>query len=202
MLGQCEGRRRISCCRDYSGGKSVRRATPSRLCELGTDSKPHSGPLVSLNRRPARTSGVTFRRSSPRCRRLQRIGRGCLARFCLCNGLLEPSEPFQPLCLCPENSVSRNDLETLEYVSRRLGKTRIEVARQGEVGPEQAQAGLSGRNSSMELHDLLTPDEISRHFSRSDRLKRQLVIWAGYDPMVGISIMVGRIGPCSRGPAF
>jgi hypothetical protein len=24
----------------------------------------------------------------------------------------------------------------------------------------------------------------SRHFSRSDSLKRQLVIWAGYDPMV------------------
>jgi TraM recognition site of TraD and TraG/Domain of unknown function (DUF4407) len=36
-----------------------------------------------------------------------------------------------------------NDLTTLEYVSRRLGKTRIEVARQGEVGPDQAQAGLS-----------------------------------------------------------
>lgn len=77
-----------------------------------------------------------------------------------------------------------NDLATLEYVSRRLGKTRIEVARQGEVGPEQAQAGLSGRNSSMELYDLLTPDEVGRHFSRSDRLKRQLVIWAGYDPMI------------------
>src|ERR1019366_2433102 len=77
-----------------------------------------------------------------------------------------------------------NDLETLEYVSRRLGKTRIEVARQGEVGPDQAQAGLSGRNSSMELHDLLTPDEVSRQFSRSDRLKRQLVIWAGFDPMI------------------
>jgi type IV secretion system protein VirD4 len=77
-----------------------------------------------------------------------------------------------------------NDLTTLEYVSRRLGKTRIEVARQGEVGPDQAQAGLSGRNSSMELHDLLTPDEVSRQFSRSDRLKRQLVIWAGFDPMI------------------
>lgn len=77
-----------------------------------------------------------------------------------------------------------NDLETLEYVSRRLGKTRIEVARQGEVNPEQAQSGLSGRNSSMELHDLLTPDEVSRTFSRNDRLKRQLVIWAGYDPMI------------------
>ena len=77
-----------------------------------------------------------------------------------------------------------NDLKTLEYVSRRLGKTRIEVARQGEVGPEQAQSGLSGRNTSMELHDLMTPDEVGRHFSRSDRLKRELVIWAGYDPMI------------------
>ncbi len=77
-----------------------------------------------------------------------------------------------------------NDLETLEYVSRRLGKTRIEVARQGEVNPEQAQSGLSGRNSAMEMHDLLTPDEVGRHFARSDRLKRQLVIWAGYDPMI------------------
>jgi hypothetical protein len=28
ILGQCEGRRSISCCRDHSGGKSVRRATP------------------------------------------------------------------------------------------------------------------------------------------------------------------------------
>jgi type IV secretion system protein VirD4 len=30
----------------------------------------------------------------------------------------------------------------------------------------------------------LTPDEVSRHFGRSDRLKRQLVIWAGFDPMI------------------
>lgn len=79
---------------------------------------------------------------------------------------------------------SNIDLETLEHVSRRLGKTRIEVARQGEVNQEQAQSGMSGRNSVMEMHDLLTPDEVSRHFARSDRLKRQLVIWAGYDPMI------------------
>jgi len=26
--------------------------------------------------------------------------------------------------------------------------------------------------------------QVSRHFARSDRLKRQLVIWAGYDPMI------------------
>lgn len=77
-----------------------------------------------------------------------------------------------------------NDLATLEYVSRRLGKTRIEAMRQGEVGPEQAQSGLSGKSASLELHDLLTPDEVSRQFARSDRLKRQLVIWAGFDPMI------------------
>jgi type IV secretion system protein VirD4 len=77
-----------------------------------------------------------------------------------------------------------NDLATLDYVSRRLGKTRIEVTRQGEVGPEQAQAGLSGRSASLELCDLLTADEASRQFARSDRLKRELVIWAGFDPMI------------------
>ena len=33
-------------------------------------------------------------------------GRGCLARFCLCNGVFESSQPFRPLCLCPQNSVS------------------------------------------------------------------------------------------------
>jgi hypothetical protein len=32
---------------------------------------------------------------------------GCLARFCLCNGVLEPSKPFRPLCLWPQYSVSR-----------------------------------------------------------------------------------------------
>jgi len=31
----------------------------------------------------------------------------------------------------------------------------------------------------MEVHDLLTPDEVSHHFTRRDRLKRQLVIWSG-----------------------
>ena len=34
-------------------------------------------------------------------------GRGCLARFCLCNGVFEPLQPFRSLCLCPQNSVSR-----------------------------------------------------------------------------------------------
>ncbi len=77
-----------------------------------------------------------------------------------------------------------NDLATTEYVSRRLGQTRVEVSRVSEVAPEQRDLGLTGRSPAIEMHSLLTPDEISRHFARSDRLKRQLVIWAGYDPMM------------------
>jgi type IV secretion system protein VirD4 len=77
-----------------------------------------------------------------------------------------------------------NDLMTMEYVSRHLGKTMVAVTREGEVGPDQSAAGLSGRSQSIELHDLLTPEEVSRQFARSDRLKRQLVIWAGYHPMI------------------
>lgn len=76
------------------------------------------------------------------------------------------------------------DVTTTEYVSKRLGKTVVEVTRQGEASPEQRQAGLSGRTVSAELYDLLTPDEVSRLFSRSDPLKRQLVIWAGLHPMI------------------
>lgn len=77
-----------------------------------------------------------------------------------------------------------NDVTTTEYLSKRLGKTRVEVARSGEVAPEQAALGLSGKTSATELHDLLSPEEISRQFARSDRYKRQLVLWAGYHPMI------------------
>ena len=77
-----------------------------------------------------------------------------------------------------------NDLTTTEYVSKRLGKTRVVVPRESEVGPVQRELGMTGRTNAIELHELLTPEEVSRHFARSDRLKRQLVIWAGYDPMI------------------
>ena len=77
-----------------------------------------------------------------------------------------------------------NDLSTTEYISKRLGKTRVEVARTGEVGKEQQELGNSGKSSSVELHDLLTPEEVTRQFARQDRLKRQLVLWAGYHPML------------------
>lgn len=77
-----------------------------------------------------------------------------------------------------------NDVTTTEYIARKLGKTQVEVARTSEVNPELSAKGLNGQSLAAELHDLLTPDEISRQFARSDPLKRQLVIWAGYHPMI------------------
>ena len=77
-----------------------------------------------------------------------------------------------------------NDLTTTEYISKKLGKTQVEVTRLGEVGKEQQNSGLSGKSSSIELHDLLTPDEVTRQFSRDDKLKRQLVLLSGKHPMM------------------
>ncbi len=76
------------------------------------------------------------------------------------------------------------DLTTTEYLSRRLGKTVVEVMRHGEPSPEQREKGMSGRTAAAETYDLLTPDEVSRLFARSDPLKRQLVLWAGLHPMI------------------
>jgi len=76
------------------------------------------------------------------------------------------------------------DLTTTEYISKRLGKTRIESTRDGEVSADQRAKGLSGKSDANELYDLLTPDEISRLFNRADPMRRQLVIYAGYKPMM------------------
>jgi type IV secretion system protein VirD4 len=75
-------------------------------------------------------------------------------------------------------------LMTTEYVSKRLGKTVVKVTREGEAATDQKATGITGRSESLEQYDLLTPDEVSRQFARSDRLKRQLVVWAGYNPLM------------------
>lgn len=77
-----------------------------------------------------------------------------------------------------------NDLMTTEYVSKRLGKTVVKVTREGEAATDQKATGITGRSESLEQYDLLTPDEVSCQFARSDRLKRQLVLWAGYNPLM------------------
>ncbi|SES21352.1 type IV secretion system protein VirD4 [Tranquillimonas rosea] len=77
-----------------------------------------------------------------------------------------------------------NDVATSEYIARRLGKAPVEVATQSDVATKQLSEGVSGRQASVQMFDLLSPDEITRYFARSDAHKRQLVIWSGYHPMI------------------
>jgi len=92
-----------------------------------------------------------------------------------------------------------NDLATTQYISKRLGPTQVEVARVGEVAQDQATKGLSGRSESIQLCELLTHDEVSRQFARDDRLKRQLVMWAGHHPlMIQRVAYYDRNGPLAR----
>ncbi|MGC3983113.1 MAG: type IV secretory system conjugative DNA transfer family protein [Steroidobacteraceae bacterium] len=77
-----------------------------------------------------------------------------------------------------------NDLATTEYISRRLGKTLVQVTRLGEVGSEQRDKGLLGKSVSTELHDLLDPAEVTQQFSRDDKLKKQVIFLAGNHPIM------------------
>lgn len=74
-----------------------------------------------------------------------------------------------------------NDLSTLEYLSKRLGQTTLNVISQGEISREQAMNGFSGRSVSKQIVDLMTPEELGRYFSRQSG--RQLVLWPGTDPI-------------------
>ncbi|MEZ5896966.1 MAG: type IV secretory system conjugative DNA transfer family protein [Parvularculaceae bacterium] len=74
-----------------------------------------------------------------------------------------------------------NDLTTLDYLSKRLGQTTLNVISQGEISRGQALQGFSGRSLSKQITDLMTPEEISRYFSRQSG--RQLILWPGSDPI-------------------
>lgn len=77
-----------------------------------------------------------------------------------------------------------NDVQTLEYISRRLGKTTMMVKRTSELTQEQRMQGATGKSEGPEVHDLITAEEAGRFFARDDRLKRQLIMRPGKDPMV------------------
>jgi type IV secretion system protein VirD4 len=72
-----------------------------------------------------------------------------------------------------------NDLSTLEWISKRCGKTAIEAIREGDVTVPGRMTGAKGQSRSTEVYDLLTIDEAGRYFGRDDPSLRQLVIWAG-----------------------
>lgn len=78
-----------------------------------------------------------------------------------------------------------NDLTTLEYVSKRLGTTSVIVRNQSDVADrDQTGTDRRGANYAIQTQPLLTVDEIARLFGRDDALQRQLILWAGYDPII------------------
>lgn len=78
-----------------------------------------------------------------------------------------------------------SDLTTLEWISKRLGDTTLRVMNKSEIGYKQAaETGSTGESWANDVRPLLTVDETSKLFGRDDRFCRQLVIWAGRDPMI------------------
>lgn len=78
-----------------------------------------------------------------------------------------------------------SDVFTLEWIAKRLGKTSLIVTRRSEVSANSRERhGVNGESWSVEVQDLMTPEEIARFFGRDDHLCRQLVIRAGDDPMI------------------
>jgi type IV secretion system protein VirD4 len=74
-----------------------------------------------------------------------------------------------------------NDLSTLEYISRRLGKTTIVKESRGELLMEQKAKGLHGVNVQLHETDLMTAEEVGRFFSR--QRDAQILMWPGADPI-------------------
>lgn len=79
-----------------------------------------------------------------------------------------------------------NDVKTLEYISRRLGKTTVIVESRGDVSAGQAQGGATGLSRGPQVHDLLTAEEAARFFARDAPGRRQLIIRAGKDSAMAI----------------
>lgn len=76
------------------------------------------------------------------------------------------------------------DSETLNVIREMLGKTTVQVTREGEASAEQRYTGVTGRSTDIQLHDLLAPDEIARVCARDHKDKKQIVMVAGRLPMM------------------
>ena len=77
-----------------------------------------------------------------------------------------------------------NDLTTLEWVSKRLGSTTIEQRSKSDVTPSAQDAGATGESYAPRTTPVMEPDEVSLVFGRSDPQLRQLIIRAGFWPMI------------------
>lgn len=77
-----------------------------------------------------------------------------------------------------------SDLTTLEWISKRLGKTAVEVRNQSMVAPGSRDSGATGESFSTQLFSLLEPEAVAMIFGRADPALRQLIIRPGMQPMI------------------
>ena len=77
-----------------------------------------------------------------------------------------------------------NDMTTLDYISKRCGLTSMIVERSSQVTANQRAGGATGASSSLEVRELITPEEVSRFFGRDDRQQRQIIIRSGLPPAI------------------
>jgi type IV secretion system protein VirD4 len=76
------------------------------------------------------------------------------------------------------------DLTTLEFISKRCGSTSLIVERGSDVTAASAFKGQTGKSGSVEVREVITPEEASRFFARDDLKQRALVIRTGNPPMI------------------
>jgi type IV secretion system protein VirD4 len=74
-----------------------------------------------------------------------------------------------------------SDLTTLEYISKRLGKSTVMQVSTGEISTDDVAGGFSGESSQLHTIELMTSDEVARFFSRQSNA--QLLLWPGADPI-------------------
>jgi type IV secretion system protein VirD4 len=74
-----------------------------------------------------------------------------------------------------------NDLTTLQYIEKRLGKTTIVKESRAEALMEDTARGRHGVSVQLHETELMTADEVGRFFSRQS--DAQLLMWPGADPI-------------------
>ena len=94
---------------------------------------------------------------------------------------------------------SINDVSTLDYLSKRIGKTTLEITNKKEVSSAQAMAGDTGLNREFRETELMRPEEIGIKFAHKvaddggNRGGPSLVLWSGKAPMMVERVYFGEL---------
>lgn len=94
---------------------------------------------------------------------------------------------------------SVNDTSTLEYLSKRIGQTTLQITNKKEVSSSQAMAGDTGLNREFRETALMASDEIGVKFAHkvapdgSNRGGLSLVLWSGKAPMMVDRVYFGEL---------